>query len=211
MANLPAKPLICLVIVSCFLFIFPLGCGDLDTELSSLIISPPSAAIGINQSRVFAVIAKDSLGFIVEIDPTWSLTGGIGSIGTTGLFTASSSAGSGTVVATYGETSASSTVTVTENGWLEGLIQSSSFGTQSSIKVYLNEAPTLSGLSDNDGRYSISNIPAGTYDARTEATNLFKESSMEVTIGKGETTTWDILLDTQPGAPVVPTTTLFVF
>ena len=99
MANLPFKLLICLVVVSCFLIIVPFGCGDLDTELSSLTISPPSTTIGVDQSQVFTVIAKDSLGLIVDIDPTWSVTGGIGSIGTTGLFTASSSAGNGTVLA----------------------------------------------------------------------------------------------------------------
>ena len=223
MSNVKCQMIVCLwhlfkVIVPSFVifnlsFVIVLsGCGDLDTELSSMTVSPSSATVGINQSQVFSVIAKDSAGFIIDVDPTWGVTGSIGSIGSTGLFTAGNSSGEGTVVATYGEESASATVSVTENGWLEGRIQHSSFGFQPSIKVYLEGySSTLNDFSDGDGRYSISNIPAGTYEARTEATTLFQASSMEVTIDKGEITTWDIILSTQPGVPVVPTTTLFTF
>ncbi|MFH1683285.1 MAG: hypothetical protein ABIA67_00235 [Candidatus Margulisiibacteriota bacterium] len=197
-----------LSVVGCWLLVVSsFGCGDLDTDLSSLIISPSVVTIGVSQTRLFSVVAKDSLGFIVSASPAWSSDSNIGSIGSTGLFTAVSSSAEGSVYASYGGKTASATVTVTEYGWLEGRINSP-FGYMASIKVYLEEAPTLLDFSDSDGRYSISNIPAGTYEARTLATSTFKVASEEVVVGKGQTITWTILLETQPGVPVVPTTTL---
>lgn len=210
MANLPSKFFICLVVVSCFLVILPSGCGDLDTGITSLTISPSSVTVGVNQTRLFSVVAKDSLGFIVSATPAWSSDSNIGSIGSTGLFTAGGSSGEGTVNASYSGMTASAVVTVTESGWLEGRIQSS-FGYSSSIKVYLAEDPTLLDFSDSDGRYSISNIPTGTYEAKTEATTIFRAASEEVVIENGQTTTWNILLQNQPGVPDIPTTTLPTF
>ncbi|MEE8637859.1 MAG: carboxypeptidase-like regulatory domain-containing protein [Candidatus Margulisiibacteriota bacterium] len=203
MASLLPK---CLVIVSCFLVISLSGCGDVDSELANLTISPSSATIGINQSQLFTVIGKDGFGLIVEVDPTWSLTGGIGDIRSSGLFTAGSTSGEGTVVASYGEKSESASVTVTENGWLEGRVQNSVYGYVPGIRVELIDT-SLFDFSDSDGRYSISNIPPGTYEARTRETQIYQVASLEVTIDRGETETWDIFLETLPGVTPVPTTT----
>lgn len=207
MANLWPK---WLVILSCFLFISLSGCGDIDSELASLTISPSSATIGINQSQLFTVIGKDSYGLVVQVDPTWSVTGGIGNIASSGLFAADSTSGEGTVVASYGEKSASASVAVTENGWLEGRIENSVYGHAPGIRVELKDT-SLFDFSESDGRYSISNIPPGTYEARTRETQIYQVASKEVTIDGGETEIWDIFLDTQPGFSPFPTTTLPTF
>jgi len=190
------------------ILILPLsGCGDLESELASLTMSPTSSTIGVNQSVVFTAIGKDSMGFIVTTDPTWSVTGNIGTINSTGLFTAGDIAGSGTVVATYDNTSASANVTVTETGWLVGTLSNAYYGT-TGIKVYLDGFSTLFDFSDSNGQYEISDIPAGSYNAVTLATAVFQSASWEVTISRGQTTTQSFALELQPGIPTT-TTTLF--
>jgi hypothetical protein len=56
-------------------------------------------------------VGKDAYGNTVPITPTWSVTGGIGTVNSSGLFTAET-AGAGTVVATSGSISGSANVTV---------------------------------------------------------------------------------------------------
>lgn len=206
MANLLPK----LILLSFSFFVLLSGCGDIEGDIATLTISPPSATIGINQSQVFTAIAKDSYGIIVSSSPTWSTTGGIGAISTTGLFVAGDSTGSGYVVATLDNKTTTATVTIADTGWLTGRVQSalSNLGYIANIKVYLDEDPTLFDRSDSDGRYEISGIPAGTYEALTEATVTFQSASREVTITRGQTTTWDIFVEVQPGVNPVPTTTL---
>jgi hypothetical protein len=191
------------------------GCGDIEGELESLTISPSDALVGISRSETFRVIGRDSLGFMVEVAPTWGVTGGIGTISphsadsSYATFKASSNTGEGYVVASYEQKSVRASVTVTENGWLEGRIQSN-FGYVPGIRVELKDA-SLFDFSDSNGRYSISNIPPGTYEARTVETDVYQVASKEVTIDRGEVEIWDIFLETQPGIPDVPTTTLPVF
>ena len=192
------------------------GCGDIEGELESLIISPSNALVGISRSKTFRAIGEDSLGYMVEVNPTWSVTGGIGDISPSSYdssyatFTAGSTTGEGYVKASYGGKSASASVKVTDNGWLEGRIQSN-FGNVQGISVSLKEVPSLLDVSDADGKYSIANIPPGTYEARTEETEIYQAASKEVTIDRGEIENWDIFLETQPGIPDVPTTTLPIF
>lgn len=192
------------------LFFCFIGCGDITGDIASLTISPPSATVGINQSQVFTATAKDSYGLIVNSSPIWSTTGGVGVITSSGLFVAGDSAGNGYVVARYEGKTATATVTIADSGWLTGRVQSSlsNLGYIENIRVYLNEDPTLFDLSDGNGRYEISGIPAGTYQALTQATTNFQSASQEVTITRGGTTTWDILVEAQPGVNPVPTTTI---
>lgn len=196
MANLLPK---CLVIVSCLLVIPLIGCGDIDAELASLTISPSSDTIGINQSQLFTVSGKDSLGFIVEVTPAWSVTGGIGAITSTGLFTAGSSTGVGSVVASYGGKSASASVTVTDKGWIGGRVIDSKGLLVPSLKVYLS-GTSLLDFTDSNGDYSISNVSAGTYEVWTTETDVYRAASKEATVGSGETVTvnFTILYFTDP-------------
>lgn len=215
MENFLPKRYFNLVIVSWLLVVLVAGCGgDLEESagVASLSVSPTSVTVGINQTELFRATAKNSLGNIVSINPSWSVSGGIGSISSTGLFTAGAISGEGTVVARYGSLSATAQVTITNLGWLEGRLQSVAFEGVSGIKVYLDEIPSLNDFSDSDGRFSIANIPAGTYLALTQATEVFKAASQEVVIVEGQTTVWEnIFLELQPGVPTTTSTTFITF
>ena len=86
------------------------------TNVASMTISPTSATLNAGQSQQFTATAKDSSGATVNVQPTWTATGG--TVTNTGLFTAGSTAGSFTVTATVGTASASATVTVIVPGQL---------------------------------------------------------------------------------------------
>jgi hypothetical protein len=187
------------------------SCGDIEDGVVTITISPTNATVGVNHTQLFTATVKNSVGQIISADPTWTSSGNIGNISSAGFFTAGSSTGEGTVAASYESDSASTAVTVTDNGWLTGRIEgilTSNF--VPGIRVYL-DGTSFSDFSDAEGRYVISDIPAGTYEALTQATTTYKASSTEVTIGSGETVTWDIILETQPGVDPVPTTTLPTF
>ncbi|MBN2058153.1 MAG: hypothetical protein JW782_05110 [Candidatus Saganbacteria bacterium] len=191
------------IAVSAFLLF---GCGDISSTSSSITISPSSATVGVNQSKVFTAIVRNSLGQIVSSDPSWSAT--IGSISTTGLFSAGNTAGTGQITATCDGKSDAATVTVTEHGWIEGIAQSNQ-GVAQGIKIYLRESPSLLDYTDSSGKYSLADVPAGTYWVVSEVTATFQSTSLEVTLSRGQTTTGNNLyLPLQPGIPDVPTTTL---
>jgi len=204
-----------LVIAALSLFIFQNGCGDINGSVSSLNVTPASTTIGINKTQNFYVTATNSAGNIVSnISPTWSVTGGVGSISSTGLFTAGSASGEGYVVATYDTVTGRTKVTVTTKGWLAGKVFSSYFGYVAGIKVYLlgyeNTLATLSSSTPGAiGQYTIPNIPPGTYEARTMETDDFQVTSKEVTIASGETFPWDIVLQLQPGVSTTSSTLPF--
>ena len=187
------------------------GCGDIteNGEAADLSVSPSSVTVGINQSKIFSVDAHSSAGTYVNVSPTWSVTGGIGSISSTGLFTAAGTAGTGTIIATYGTLTASSTVTITNNGWVEGVMKTPEGALALGIFVFLNgHSSTLNAETDTKGAYTISAIPAGTYEAMTRETPLYLSASLEVTVASGETVTWSTTLTYKSNVPTVPTTTL---
>jgi hypothetical protein len=205
----------CLVIVSWLLVISPTSCGEFPSELASIIVSPSSSTIGVNKTAQFSALGKDSGGNIVtNFTPTWSVEGGIGSIysssGSYAVFQAGWVEGSGYVVASYGSVEGRAKVTVTAKGWLTGVIRTPELGYARGIIVELKENPSLMDDTDEKGEYLISNIPPGTYEARTRENELYLSASSEVTIGSGETVTWTTTLTYKPGIPTVPTTTLFV-
>ena len=190
-------------------FLILAGCGEINSGVVSITIDPLTTTIGINQSQVFSAVAKDVNGQVVSgATPTWTVTGAIGTISTSGLFVAGTSSGEGTITASIEGIFGHSTVTITTLGWLKGRISESSTGFIQNLKVYLNENSALNALSNSTGNYIISSIPAGTYSARTDATILYQATTNEVTIASGETKTLDIVLTLQPNAPTVPTTTL---
>lgn len=185
------------------------GCGDLDTEIESLTISPSRATVGVDQYQLFTVTGKDELGMIVDVDPSWSVSGGIGDITSAGLFTAGSASGEGTVVATYKELSVSAAVTVTDLGWIAGRVYDSKGSLVPNLKVYLKGTDLLD-FTDTNGDYSISDVPAGTYEVWTQETSVYRAASDEVTVESGETSTADftVLYFTDPPDLTPPEFTL---
>ena len=192
--------------------IFVVGCGDLDGAVESLTVTPTSITVGINQSKSFSVIGRSISGVLVTVAPTWSVAGGVGSVSSNGLFTAGASAGEGSVVASYGGVSDSSTITVTDRCWLEGRVTGGRdpAGVEN-VLVALRDT-SYSDRTDSSGNYSISNIPAGSYEVYSQEDHtIYQTSSQEVTLVSGETTTINYILVVRDGIPEVPTTTLFSF
>ncbi|MBI5078706.1 carboxypeptidase-like regulatory domain-containing protein [Candidatus Saganbacteria bacterium] len=177
--------------------IFLVGCGDIVGvgEVSTLTVSPPSATIGVGNPKLFSVVAKDSMGRIVQVNPTWSVEGegSIGTISSSGLFTAGTAEGAGNVVAVSGSLSAKAAVTITAKGWVEGKVTDEIGKRVEGIKVYLKDT-SLSDFTDSNGDYSISYIPAGTYEVWTLENAIYKSSSQEASVGRGETVTKNFLI-----------------
>jgi len=182
--------------------VFLSSCGDI-AEVTSIEVSPSSATVGINKAYAFTAVGRNSAGFLVSIIPTWSTDAAIGSITSTGLFTASSVSSEGKVTATSGAISGTASVTITTNGWLTGNVTDTNGSLVVGTMVYLKENSTLyNGQTNNSGDYLISNIPPGTYEARIDANGRTQSSavSAEVTIHEGATETQDFIV-------TVPTTT----
>lgn len=78
--------------------------------LTSIVVTPPNALLPIGTTQVFSAVGYDNLGFPIPISPTWSVTGGIGTVsplvGPSTTFTGTA-AGTGTVVASVGSISGS--------------------------------------------------------------------------------------------------------
>jgi len=86
--------------------------------LTSIAVSPTSAALNTGGTQQFTATALDQNGNALSPQPafTWS-TSGVGTIGgSTGLYTAGSTPGSATVQATSGSVSGTASVTVTASG-----------------------------------------------------------------------------------------------
>lgn len=87
-----------------------------DPTLTSLSLTPASAAVSPLGVQPFTAVANDQFGDALSSQPdiTWSIdSGGVGTIDSSGNYTAPSSAGSATVRATSGTLSAAASVSVT--------------------------------------------------------------------------------------------------
>jgi len=199
-----------LILNLAFLF-FLCGCGDLESELASLTLSPPNSTIGVNQSQLFSVTARDTLGFIVYVVPSWTTSGGVGSINSAGVFTAGSNTGEGFVTATYLTNAATTGVTVTDKGWIQGTVLDSKGIRVPSMKVYVKGyESSLFNFSNSVGFYNISSVPAATYEVWTTETGAYRASSWEVSVDRGKTITrnFTILYFTDPPDLTPPEFTL---
>ncbi len=101
-----------------------------NATLTSLQVTPGTASVQTGQTRQFAVAGLDQFGQKMASSPTvtWSATGG--TVSSSGLFTAGTTVGSGSVRATAGAISATSALTVTaaplvpfQNAALSQLVQ----------------------------------------------------------------------------------------
>ena len=108
---------IIVVIVPLLIALAGCGGGGSKSVLKTIEIAPTTASVQLNESCEFVAVGKDQNGKPMSITPTWTVTGDIGVVapttGDTTTFTANS-AGSGTVVASVGDVSASANVTVSE-------------------------------------------------------------------------------------------------
>ncbi|MFA5035100.1 MAG: carboxypeptidase-like regulatory domain-containing protein [Candidatus Margulisiibacteriota bacterium] len=170
----------------CLLFIFLPGCGDMEGTITSITINPSTVTVGVNQSQYFSAIAKDSNGQIVSVTPTWSVTGGIGSISSGGILTATTNDSSGTVVATVNSVSGRSQVTITTKGWVEGRVTDELGKRVNGMKISIPSI-SLVAFTDSNGDYSIANVPQGHYEIWSdESSTVYYPASVEATVNIGE-------------------------
>jgi len=173
------------------------GCGEENPGTGSIVISPSRITVGVNTARFFSALGRNGSGFLVSVTPTWSVTDGIGSIKSSGLFQASSQEGTGQVLATDGTLTGTADVIITKHGWLTGAVTDSNGNQVVGIRVFLSETTALGDETDANGKYTIADIPAGVYEAEILPTVLYADgATQEVTIGEGQTVTWSPVLST---------------
>jgi hypothetical protein len=86
---------------------------NVSQTLTSLSVTPATAAVAAGGAQAFAASGKDQFGQSITLSSVqWSVTG-IGSVSSSGVYTAPATGGSATVTATTGGKTASAAVTVT--------------------------------------------------------------------------------------------------
>lgn len=83
--------------------------------LTSIVVTPATASVAAGTARQFTATADDQFGNALAAQPAlaWSVSPGGGTVGSSGLYTAPSSAGTATVKAASGSVSGTSSVTIT--------------------------------------------------------------------------------------------------
>lgn len=185
------------------------GCGGEPRTLTSITVTPNSITVGINQSQQFFATAYDSAGQTLSRTFTWSVSGGIGSIDSNGLFRAGSLEGTGYVAAVADSISGNATVAVSQKGWISGLIIDTDGKRGSYINVILTDMPSISASSDINGNYTLSNVPAGTHEVKTLENVNYIPSTREVVVSSGASTVLNITLT--PRVTVVSDTESKIF
>jgi len=182
------------------------------TQFKDLKITPDKllSSVGIGGTFQFSAYGTGNEGTIVEPPVTWSVNSDIGTIDSTGIFTAKKS-GTGSVKAVSGGSSAEVPVTVSES---TGTV----FGTVTYNNIPLANAEvrvdgsSLYTITDSTGHYSLSSIPATSVKviAKDKANNREGSSLATVPAG-GQAEVNIVLLGIIPTAiptDIVPTPTV---
>ncbi|OGC40004.1 hypothetical protein A2438_05790 [candidate division WOR-1 bacterium RIFOXYC2_FULL_46_14] len=172
--------------------IFLSGCGG-DPTVSSIVISPATPSIGINKTQQFTAAAYDSAGTQITATFTWSVNGSLGTIDSNGLFTAGGTTGTIVIQAASGGITGSTTASLVSTGSIAGTITNSSGNKISGIAVFLTSTPTFWATSSG-GNYTISGVPAGSWEVRKAGTDIYLSTTKEVTVATGEAANGGIVL-----------------
>lgn len=78
-----------------------------------LTVTPPSMQMTVGSTQQYTARGRDQTGWEMNITPTWSVSGGVGTIDSNGIFTATTPGG-GSIIATSGSLSGGAGVTVLE-------------------------------------------------------------------------------------------------
>ncbi len=93
--------------------------GSTDVGVTSTVtISPTTVTLAPGGTQQFTAVVKNSAGDVLAVTPTWSLVAGGGTITSTGLFTAGTTAGTFTVAVTCSGITATATVIVSPGALL---------------------------------------------------------------------------------------------
>jgi len=79
---------------------------------ATVTVAPPTATLTPDGTQTFTATVEDAFGNVISTTPTWSTTGGIGTVDGAGAFTAGRTAGAGSVAATAGSVQGTAAVTV---------------------------------------------------------------------------------------------------
>lgn len=140
----------------------------------SVAISPTSASVAVNQTQQFTATVSGSS----NTSATWSVDGiaggntTVGTVSTTGLYTAPGSAGSHTVTATSAADttkSASAAVTVTSSAGVSVTISPTSASVQ--VNQTKQFTATVSGNSNTSATWSVDGVAGGNSTAGTVSTS----------------------------------------
>jgi hypothetical protein len=132
--------------------------------LATIAVSPGTASLNENQTRQFSAVGYDQFGNAMSTQPTfsWSQASGVGSINSTGLYTAPYGVGSASVVVTSGSVSGSASISVTNAPPTVATPAAASPGTVTGIST------SLSVLGADDGGesnltyfWSVLSMPSG--------------------------------------------------
>ncbi|MFN0118549.1 MAG: hypothetical protein ACKVQC_09700 [Elusimicrobiota bacterium] len=123
--------------------------------LTHFIINPSSITVPFGSLRSFYAVGKDANGVTVDAFPTWSVTGGIGSVnptqGLSTLLTSVNVPASGSVRATQGAIISSAPVTVATITWTQSLNVYSDLGSGGYVGVAQGSNPgTVMGLNEQN-------------------------------------------------------------
>jgi hypothetical protein len=175
------------------LFIFSFGGCNTNSAVQSIIVSPESAALAVGGTQQFTAVGRTATGSLVTISPTWSTAGGVGTVSSAGLFSATS-LGDGFVYATDSGVVGSASVAVTDKGTISGTVKNAEGTAISGITVRLVSDASKSASTSSSGSYTLSDLTPGTLAVEALETLVYLISTQEVTVAAGETTTCNFTL-----------------
>jgi hypothetical protein len=169
------------------------GCG---ITITSITVSPATSTLAVGGTQQFTAVGRGAAGSTVSITPTWSTAGDIGSVNSSGYFTASA-LGDGYVYAAYGGVTGSAAITVTDKGSITGTVKNSDGTAVSGITVRLASNHSKSTTSSSTGTYSLSDLSAGLTSVEAVGTLLYLTSTQEVTVLEGSSVSCNFTLSSR--------------
>ncbi len=178
---------------------------------SGVSVTPLSAPITVNASKQFSATEIDQFGVARSSQPafTWTITGGGGSVSSSGLYTAPATAGSATVQATAGAFSGTAAVTVTTQTAptiaTAAAASPSPAGTSTVLTVLGASSAGESNLTYN---WSLTGTPPGPASFSANGSNAAKNTT--VTFAKAGTYSFTVTITDQVGLSVTSSVSVTV-
>lgn len=182
-----------------------------DQTITTIVVSPGSAALNENQTEQFTAAAYDQFGQSMASVPvlTWSRASGVGGVSASGLYTAPDAAGVASITATSGLVSGSATISVTD---APPTVATTASATPA---VVTGTTTTLSVLGADDGgessltyTWSTTGTPPAPVSFSANGTNAAKNST--VTFFEAGTYDFGVTVTDASGLSVTSSTSVIV-
>lgn len=153
-------------------------------------ISPDNITLKVGEKKQFTAATNP----VSTLKPTWSFFGTVGTISSSGLFTASS-VGTGTVIVQIGTLKTTALVTVVSSttptkGTIAGTVKD---GTLPIIGATVTLDGKVTTTSDTNGNYVFNDVTAGSHTIASSKTG-YNSANGNATVATGATTTLNITL-----------------